>query len=56
MISECIYDDIPPQIKHLNIFMYFLTINIENALFFTKPELHKRRITATLTNYKQHWS
>ena len=38
MISDCIYDDIPPQMKNLNmvipILMYFLILNIENAIFF----------------------
>ena len=46
MISDHIYDDIPPQMKNLNIvipiLMYFLTINIENALFFTKCKHHER--------------
>ena len=46
MISDRISDDIPPQMKNLNIvipiLMYFLTINIEkNALFFAKRERHQ---------------
>ena len=38
MISDRIYDDIPPQMKNLNIvipiLMYISTKNIENALNF----------------------
>ena len=36
MISDRIFDDIPPQMKNLNIvipiLMYFLTINIEKCM------------------------
>ena len=57
MISDHIYDDIPPQKKSLNIvisiLMHLLTVNIENALFFPKREHHERQITSTLTNHKQ---
>ena len=46
MIFDHISNHILPQMKNLNtvipIEMYFLTINIENALFFTKCECHKR--------------
>ena len=56
MISDHIYDDIPPQMKNLNIvipiLMYILTINIENALFFAKLERHQPHITTTFTNHK----
>ena len=40
MISDRIFDDIPPQMKNLNIvipilmYMYFLTINIEKCFVF----------------------
>ena len=38
MISDLIYNDIPPQIKNLNIviaiLMYFIIIYIENAMVF----------------------
>ena len=58
MISDRIYDDLPHQMKNLNIIipiiiMYFLMINIENALFFLKLEHQERCITTTLTNHKQ---
>ena len=40
MISDRIFDDIPPQMKNLNIvipiLMYFLTINIEKMLCFSR--------------------
>ena len=58
MICDRTYNDILPQMKNLNIvmaiLMYFLTINIENALFFTKRESRERYITMTLTNHKRH--
>ena len=52
-LPNYIYDDLLPQMKlNLNfvipILMYFLTINIENALNFTKRGRHERRITTTL--------
>ena len=41
------------RIKNLNIvipiLMYFLTINIENALFFMKCKRQQQHITRTLT-------
>ena len=48
MISDRISDDIPPQMKNLNIvipiLMYFLTINIEKMhCFFAKCERHQRQ-------------
>ena len=52
MISDRISDDIPPQMKNLNIvipiLMYFLAINIEKMhcfFFFAKRERHQRRKT-----------
>ena len=51
MISDRISDDIPPQMKNLNIvipiLMYFLTINIEkmHCFFSAKRERHQRRKT-----------
>ena len=51
MISNRIYDDIPPQMKIFNIIpilMYFSTINIKNALYFMKHEHDERHITMTL--------
>ena len=40
MISDRISDDIPPQMKNLNIvipiLMYFLTINIEKCFVFSR--------------------
>ena len=61
MISDRIFDDIPPQMKNLNIvipiLMYFLTINIEKCfVFVTKCERDERRITTTLTNQKRRCS
>ena len=60
MISDRMFDDIPPQMKNLNIvipiLMYFLTINIEKCFVFTKCERDERRITTTLTNQKRRCS
>ena len=45
MISDRILDDIPPQMNIvIPILIYFLTINMKNALFITKCERHERRI------------
>ena len=60
MISDRIFDDIPPQMKNLNIvipiLMYFLTINIEKCFVFHICERDERRITTTLTNQKRRCS
>ena len=58
MISDRISDDIPPQMKNLNIVIpiltYFLTINIENVHCFlrnvsvTSDEKHVNQSQATL--------
>ena len=40
MISDCIYDDIPPQMKILNIvipiLMYFITFFTSKTLYFVQ--------------------
>ena len=56
IISNHMYDDLPPQMKNLNIvipiLMYFLTINFENELLFTKSGRHEQHIT-TFTNHRR---
>ena len=50
MISDRISDDIPPQMKNLNIvipiLMYFLTINIEKMHCFLR--------NVSVTSYEKH--
>ena len=49
IISNRIYDDLPPQMKNLNI---VLTINFENELLFTKRGRPEQHIT-TFTNHRR---
>ena len=60
IISDRIYDDVPPQIKILNIvipiLMSFYTLHIKNTIFCPQRKLRQGCKINTLINHKQRCS